>query len=213
LLPDNYTIGLAVSQDSLNGILARLVGSEFEWDGYEILHALLGAGFMGFSNTPGEETIIRLSVPPVFDFSSTRIRMMVDDVILQNKKDNIPQWEISIDLDLIFDVQVENGVIGFYISSVPENCHFHIMKDNTGKLGVFDHSNTVNTIVDELPEMLGKKLGDPVFSIDVEDLKPVLYFDEERPLIISSGGGYLYLDAAVRDIDLMWLSDKVFSMY
>jgi hypothetical protein len=213
LLPDNYSFGLTLSQDSLNEILSQLFHSGFEWDGYEIIHALLGTGFTGFSNTPGEETIVRLSVPPVFDFSSTRMRMMVDDVVLQNRKGGIPQWEISLDLDLFFDVRVEGGAICLYVSSVSENCHFHVMKDNTGKLGVLDHSNTVNSIVEALPEMLGRNPGDPVLSIDIEGLKPVLYFDDEAPLIISSGEGWLYLDAALRDIDLIWLFDKVLAMH
>jgi len=213
LLPDNYSVGLEISQESLNGVLAKLFENGFEWNGYEMIRALLGSGFIGFSNTPGEETIVRLSVPPVFDFSTPQVRMMVDDVILQNRKDGVPQWEVSLDLDLILDVRVDGEAICFYISSVPENCHFHVMKDNTGKLGVFDHSNIVNSIIEELPEMLGKNLGDPVLSVNIDDLKPVLYFDDKAPLVISSGGGFLYLDAALKDVDLMWLLDKALAMY
>lgn len=209
LLPDNYSLGISVSQDSLNGFLSQLFSNGFEWDGYEMVRALLGTGFIGFSNTPGEETIVRLSVPPVFDLSSPRMRMMVDDVILQNRKDGIPQWEISLDLDLVFDVRVEGGEIRLYVGSIPENCHFHVMKDNTGKLGVFDHSNMINSIIEELPEMLGKNPGDPVLSINIDNLKPVLYFDEKAPLVISSGGGLLSIDAALKDIDLMWFFDKI----
>lgn len=209
LLPDNYSLGISVSQDSLNGFLSQLFANGFEWDGYEMVRALLGTGFIGFSNSPGEETIVRLNVPPVFDLNSSRMRMMVDDVILQNRKDGVPQWEISLDLDLIFDVRVEGGEIRLYVGSIPENCHFHVMKDNTGKLGVFDHSNMINSIIEELPEMLGKNPGDPVLSINIDDLKPVLYFDERAPLVISSGGGLLSIDAALKDIDLMWFFDKI----
>jgi hypothetical protein len=211
ILQDEYNFSCAVSQDSINELFTLILKNGFEWDAYEIVSSLLGKDFPGFNKgeSTGEETIIRLSVPPVLDLRSSRIRMELDDILVQYRLNGEAQWEASVDLDLILEAHVVNGELRIYLSSVPENCHFHIMKDNRGNLGVFDHSNLVNTIVEGLPVMLGKSPGDPVLTVSLDDLDPIVSLDRiSNPLLISAGGGYLYIDAAVLDFDLSWLMDQ-----
>jgi hypothetical protein len=191
--------------------MANLLSGNIQWDAYELLQALLGKDFPGFANgnNTGEETIITLSVPPVLDLRSSQIRIEVDGVDILCRLNGEAQWEASVDLDLLLDVRVVNGELRFYLSTVPEICHFHVMKDNRGNLGVFDHSNIVNTIVEELPEMLGKQVGDPIVSISLDELSPVLTLDQvDNPIVISANNGYLVVDVAAWDIDLQWLVDK-----
>ncbi|HXK48393.1 MAG TPA: hypothetical protein PLT09_13175 [Deltaproteobacteria bacterium] len=211
LLENNLSI--AISQDTVNGILAQLVEPGFEWDVYEILRPILGDDFAGFQvdQQEGEETILRLSVPPVLDLRANRIRMELDDVVLEYRLNDQPQWMASIDLDLILTVQVEGNNLAFYLSTAPENCHFHIMRDNPGNLGVFDHSNLVNDIVERLPELFGNQEGGPVFTVALDSFEPFLELeDTSSPLWVTANQGYLYVDAAASAMDLSWLLE-VFS--
>jgi len=209
-LPEGYNVSCAVSQDNINWVLAQTLGQDLEWDVYEMLSALLGEDFAGFTpdRTEGEETIMRLSVPPVLDVRGPRIRMELDDVLIQYRLDGAPQWEASVDLDLILDVRAVDGELEIFLNPVPENCHFHVMRDNKGNLGVFDHSDLVTNIVDRLPQMLGNSPGGPVFTVGLDRFEPTLVLEAvDEPIAVSAGGGYLYLDAAVLDLDLAWLMD------
>ena len=146
------------------------------------------------------------SVPPVLDLRSSQVRMEVDGINLEYLLNGQPQWQASVDLDLIFDMKVENNELAFYISSIPENCHFLVMKDNTGKLGVFDHSTLVNDIIGQLPTMLGNSPGGPVFTIGLDSFKSLIVFNSlGNPITVSAGAGYLYIDIDALDVDFSWL--------
>jgi hypothetical protein len=211
-LPERNNLGLVISQETINLVLAQLFTNSFEWNIYEFLTPVLGKDFVGFdkSSTDSQEVIMRFSVPPVLDLRSSQIRMEVDDIILEYRLNGQPQWQASVDLDLILDVRVENNGLAFYISSVPEKCHFHVMRDNSGKLGVFDHSNLVNDIIARLPAMLGNIPGGPVFNMSFEGFKPFLVINStDNPFSISAQGGCLYIDINALYIDLSLLNDFI----
>ncbi|HQI81694.1 MAG TPA: hypothetical protein PLR71_09050, partial [Deltaproteobacteria bacterium] len=206
------SLRVAVSQDTLNWMLSRLTGQGFEWDVYEILRPILGNEFAGFEQErlEGEETILRLSVPPVLDLRSGRIRMQLDDVEIEYRLGEVPQWTASVDLDLIVTVQVEGGGLAFYLDAVPEQCHFHIMRDNAGKLALLDHSGLVNDIVQRLPEMLGEQAGGPLFTVSFSSMEGFLALEDvDAPVWIYADQGYLYVDAAVCDMDLTGLLEQL----
>lgn len=209
-LSQEDTLSIALSQDMVNGILAQVFEPGFEWDVYEILRPLLGEDFAGFQaeRKEGEETIMHLSVPPVVDLRTDLIRMELDDVVLAYRLDGQARWEASLDLDLILTAQVLGDDLAFYLSTVPENCHFHIMRDNPGNLGVFDHSNLVNDVVEKLPELVGNAPGGPLFTIGLDSIDQFLVLkDTADPVRIRAYQGYLYLDAAASRADLSWLMD------
>jgi len=209
-LPAIDGISLAIAQDDINWILDQVLGDCFEWNIYDTMRILLGEDFAGFlpDESAGEETIMRLSVPPVLDLRSSEIRMEVDDVIIQYRLDGQPQWEASVDLDLILDPKIENRGVAFYLRSVPEYCHFHIMRDNKGNLGVFDHSNLVNDVVEQLPELLGGTEGGPIFAIGLDGLDPLHILDViNNPLAVYVKEGYLCIDVAALNFNLPWLMD------
>ena len=211
-LPTGDSLSLAISQDNINWILSQLFTSGFQWNIYQILSPILGQDFPGFVNNQSDtqETIMSFSVPPVLDLRSSQVRMEVDGINLEYLLNGQPQWQASVDLDLIFDVKVENNELAFYISSIPANCHFLVMKDNTGKLGVFDHSDLVNDIIDQLPVMLGNSPGGPVFTISLDAFNPLIVFNGlGNPITVSAGGGYLYIDIDALDVDLSMLKDFV----
>ena len=205
ILPEAYNVASAISQNNINRVLEAVLNQSLEWDVSELLVALMGKDFAGFSpgGLKGEETILRLSVPPVVDVRASQIRLLFNDVILEYRIDEEPQWEASIDLDMIVEPRVENAVIGFYLTQVSQNTHFHIMRDNPGNLGIFDHSTLVNDVIDGLPEILGVSPDDPPISLGLDAFSPTAEFkDVASPLAVSAGGGYLYIDMAVKSLDL-----------
>ncbi|MDA8403567.1 MAG: hypothetical protein M0Z56_05125, partial [Desulfobacteraceae bacterium] len=212
-LPPGYNLRLAVSQDMLNGMLERLVDKKFEWDLYELLCPVLGKNFIGFARDKNidQKTIMQFSVPPVLDLRSSQINLEADDVVIEYRLEGEPQWQASVDMDLLCEVRVVNQALAFYISTVPGNCHFHIMKDNAGNLGLLDHSNLVNDIACQLPVMLGGFPGDPVFTIPLDSLEPFLVLNYyENPLSITAQNGYLYLDADTAAIEFSMLTKNTF---
>lgn len=208
LLQQGDSLRVALSQDTLNRMLSRLMGQGFEWDVYEILRPILGNDFAGFEQErlAGEETILRLSVPPVLDLRSGRIRMQLDDVEIEYRLGEEPLWTASVDLDLILTARVEGEGLAFYLDAVPEQCHFHIMKDKAGKLALLDHSSLVSDIVQRLPEMLGDQAGGALFTVSFSSMEGFLALEDvDAPVGISADHGYLYVDAAVYDMDLTGL--------
>ena len=209
-LPDGDNLSLVISQDNINWVLAQVFTRGFEWDIYEILSPILGGNFAGFNKNKSDkqETIMRFSVPPVFALSPSQIRIQADDVFLEYRLDGEPQWEASIDLDLFVEIKVINNELAFYISPNTEKCHFHIMKDNVGNLGLFDHSSLVNDIIVKLPVMLGDSLGGPAFTMGLKTFEPLLVLNSlENPINVSAGQGYLYIDMNALDVDLSLLKE------
>ncbi len=207
-LSDGDNLSLIISQDNINWVLANLFTRTFEWDIHEMLGPILGNDFKGLNNTSSDkqETILRFSVPPVFDLRTSQIRIQADDVFLEYRLGGVPQWEASIDLDLFLEIKVINNELAFFISPNSEKCHFHIMKDNVGNLGLFDHSSLVNDIIVRLPVMLGDSVGGPTFTMGLKSFEPLLVLNSlENPLRVSAGNGFLYIDMNALDVDLSLL--------
>jgi hypothetical protein len=115
-----------------------------------------------------------------------------------------PQWEASIDLDLIVTPIVEGGKLNLYVTPTTGRNHFHIMKDNKGKLGLFDHSDLVDSTIRHLPEMLGEADGGPVASVDLDSLgADIVFKDVDLPIRVTASGGFLYIDLDAFSIDLV----------
>lgn len=209
-LPGDSTVVLAITQDTFNHVFSKIFVPGFEWDVYEVLRPLFGEGFTGFEESPeeNEQTIMSLSVPPLLDMRNDRIRLQLDGVRILYRKDGSDVWEASMDIDLILSARVEGGELAFYLETAPENCHFHIMKDNPGNLGVFDHSNLVNDVVERLPRLLGNPQGGPVFTVSLDDFAPYVEFEQaDEPLKVRASGGCLYIEAAASRVDAGWIRD------
>jgi len=204
-LPDPYTISCAISQHAINRLFSNFLDGMTEWDTKDLIIPILGNDFPGFNiaRSPSEETIVRLSVPPVLDLSSSVIHILLPDVILQYRVSGIPQWEASVDLDLIVTPSVAGKKLNLFVTPAEGQNHFHIMKDNRGNLGIFDHSPLVETIVKRLPAMLGGAPEDPAVSIDFTAWEPtIIFYNVSTPLRVASGDGYLYIYMAASSLDL-----------
>lgn len=204
VLPDTLSLSLALSQAVVNQFLAGIFDRESEWDVYELVTTLLGEDFPGFKQgrTTAEQTVMRLSVPPVIDLRDSRIRLEVPDVVFQYRTGDTPQWEASVDLYMIITPSADGYRLGIDLSRVPGKNHFHVMKDNPGNLGIFDHSSLAEDIMGSLPELMGGPADAPFLSFDLDAWEPILEFeDRDEPVIVSAGGGYLYLDMAVSGLE------------
>ncbi len=204
-LPDSFTIRCAISQHALNRIFANFLDGMTEWDAKDLIIPILGNDFPGFSTvrSPSEETIIRLSVPPVLDLRSSVVHILAPDVILQYRVSGVPQWEASIDLDLIVIPAVGGKRLNLFVTPAEGRNHFHVMKDNRGNLGIFDHSSLVDTIVKRLPIMLGGSPEDPIISIDLTAWEPtIIFYNVNTPMRVASGDGYLSIYMAASSLYL-----------
>jgi len=204
-LPDMYSLSLALSQTAINQLLAGLIDLQAEWDVYKLAAMLLREDFPGFKQgrSSTEQTVMSLSVPPVIDLRDSRIRLELPDIVLQYRTGGAPQWEASLDLCLIIAPSSDGRRLDIDLSSVPGKNHFHLMKDNPGNLGIFDHSSLADDILDSLPSLMGGSADAPFLSFDLDAWEPALVFeDRDEPMSVSAGGGYLYLDMAVSGLDI-----------
>lgn len=211
-LSSTWNLRLALSQNCLNWVLEDLVGSLSEWDVKEILIPVLGGSFsgLGTDRPQGEETVLTFSVPPAVDLRDAKIRLLIPGAVVQYRLSGVPQWEASLDLDLVVTPVVEGGMLNFYATPSASGNHFHIMKDDRGNLGVFDHSALVESTVRRLPEMLGKPAGGPVLSVDLGSLgSDIVLKSVPDPVKVTVGTGYLYVDIAALTVDLVKYIDRL----
>ena len=204
-LPDTYSLSLALSQAAINQLLAGVIDLQAEWDVYELVTVLLGEDFPGFKQgrSTADRTVMSLSVPPVIDLRDSRIRLELPDIIFQYRTGGAPQWEASLDLCLIIAPSSDGRRLDIDLSSAPGKNHFHVIKDNPGNLGIFDHSSLADDILGSLPRLMGGSADAPFLSFDLDAWEPALAFeDRDEPMSASAGGGYLYLDMAVSGLDI-----------
>ncbi len=205
-LPETCSLSLAISQTVVNQLLAAVAGPQTEWDVYDLVVALLGEGFPGFKQdrSATEQTVMRLSVPPVIDLRGSRMLLEVPDIVFQYRTGGRPQWEASVDVCLAVSPAAHGYRLDMDLSRIPGKNRFHVMKDNPGNLGIFDHSSLANDILGSLPQLMGGSADAPFLSFDLDNWEPRLVFeDRDEPVIISAGGGYLYLDMAISDFSLL----------
>lgn len=203
-LPDTCSLSLALPQAVVNQLLAGVIDLQDEWDVYELATALLGEDFPGFKQgrSADKQTVMRLSVPPVVDLRGSRIRLELPDIVFQHRTGGTPQWEASVDLCLIIAPSADGCRLDVDLLSVPEKNRFHVMKDNPGNLGIFDHSSLADDILGSLPGLTGGSAGAPSLSFDLDAWEPALVFeDRDEPVSVSAGGGFLYLDMAVSGLN------------
>ncbi len=205
-LPDTSSLSLALSQTVVNQLLADSIDLQDEWDVYELVNTLLGEEFPGFrqGRSTSEQTVMRLSVPPAIDLRGSRIRLEVPDIVFQYRTGDMPQWEASVDLCMIIAPSADGYRLDIDLSRVPGKSRFHVMKDNPGNLGIFDHSSLAEDIMGSLPELMGGSGDAPFLSFELDAWEPALVFeDRNEPMSVSAGGGYLYLDMAVSGLDFL----------
>ncbi len=209
-MQQGYNARIAISQYNLNQLISRLLGGGREWEVEDFLSTLMGDDFKKLipEQKVGEKTIMYFPVPPVFDLRASKVRLIADDVILEYMVNGVAQWRVSLDVDMVVDLKVNGDNIDVFLESIPSLCHFHVMRDNTGSLGLMDHSDVVEEMIDNIPKIIDKSPGDPIFSIDLKDLEPgIVLKDVTDPVEVSSRDGYLYLDIEVEDLDLSALRD------
>lgn len=205
-LPDTFTLSLAVSQSVINQLLAGIAAPQTEWDVYELLMKLLGEDFPGFKKerSAAEQTVMRLSVPPAVDIRDSRIRIVMPDIVFQYRISDKPQWEASVDVCLIIAPSARGHRLDIDLSRVPGKNNFHVMRDNPGNLGIFDHSSLADDVLGSLPRLLGGSPGAAFLSLGLDSWEPSLIFeDRDEPMAISAGGSYLYIDMAASGIDIL----------
>ncbi len=209
-MPAGNNLSLIISQDNLNYVLARLFTTGFEWDIHEMLLPLLSNDFKGTKagTVYNQETILRFSAPPVFDLRSSEIRLQADDIFIEYRINGEPQWEASVDLDIVIEMRLVENELAFFVSPTGGKCNFHIMKDNIGNLGIFDHSDFVKDLIVQLPKMMGGSVGGSIFTIKLTSFEPLITLSRvESPMTITSESGYLYIDMNALDVDLSVLKD------
>lgn len=205
-LPDTFSVSLAVSQNAINRLLEDIAGAQAERDVYELIKKLLGEDFPGFRREPsaGEQTVMRLSVPPAVDVRDSRIRLSIPDIVFQYRTSGGPQWEASVDVCLTVTPAAYWNRLDIDLSCVSGKNRFHVMRDNPGNLGIFDHSSLAEDVLGGLPRLLGGSPGSAFLSLGLDSWEPSLVFeDRDEPVLISAGGGYLFVDMAVGDIDIL----------
>lgn len=208
---DGYNMRIAISQYNLNQLISRLLGGGREWEVQDFLSMLMGDDFKKLipEHKDGEKTIMYFPVPPIFDFRASQIRLLANDVIMEYMVNDEAQWKISLDIDMVVTLKMDGDNIDVYLDSIPYLCHFHVMRDNSGSIGLMDHSDVVEEIIDNLPKIMDKSSGDPIFSIDLKDLEPgIVLKDVTDPVEVSSGDGYLYLDMQVKSMDIQTLQNE-----
>jgi len=208
-LPDGCNLSLQISQDNVNHVLAQLFKKGLEWDINEIVVPLLGNDFAGFDDTADgyKETVMRFNVPPVIDMRSSEIEIQVDDISIEYRINNEPQWEASVDLGMVMDVQLRDNELAFFVTPRIDKCNFHIMKDNIGNLGLFDHSSLVYDLIIQLPKMLGGEVGEPMATMNLSSLEPLITLNRlGNPIAVRAENGYLTINMDALDVDLSVLS-------
>ena len=147
---------------------------------------------------------MRLSVPPAVDVRDSRIRLSIPDIVFQYRTSGGPQWEASVDVCLTVTPAAYWNRLDIDLSCVSGKNRFHVMRDNPGNLGIFDHSSLVEDVLGGLPRLLGGSPGSAFLSLGLDSWEPSLVFeDRDEPVLISAGGGYLFVDMAVGGIDIL----------
>ncbi|MCK7515589.1 MAG: hypothetical protein MZV70_74180 [Desulfobacterales bacterium] len=158
---------------------------------------------------------IRVTFNPegiAFDFRTSTPMLILDDLRIEYIENGVPMWMMSLDMTFSLAISShietvtdpatgqtsEKSSLDIHMSLVPEfSSRCHVMKDDQG-IGLLDHSNFVESLV----EALGKKLvsyagADLMFSINMENYGLSLS-DAEA----TSGAGRYFLKMVTTGSDL-----------
>jgi hypothetical protein len=109
--------------------------------------------------------------------------LILDDLRIEYIENGVPMWMMSLDMtfslaisshietvtDTITGQTSEKSSLDIHISLVPGSSRCHVMKDDQG-IGLLDHSNFVESLVEALGEKLVSSNGaNLMFSINMEN--------------------------------------------
>ena len=184
-------IPVAVDTDVNGAVLAEATfGSGI--DESVVAYLTVGTGIGGGVSINGE---------PLHDFRTGVPLFILDDVRIEYLENDVPKWMMSVDmtfsLTLSTHIDSEESYLDVNITLVPGSARCHVMKDEQG-IGMFDHSNFVQSFVAALAGLLPSDAGaDLMFSIDMEDYGLAL-----SEVAGTSGSGRYFIKLVATKSDL-----------
>jgi hypothetical protein len=177
-------VGLNLSMDNLTQIVKNLLNGSVTFDVSTLPLSLI----LPASNTSaaGTDQKLRFTFNPegiAFDFRTSVPLFILDDVRIEYLENDVPKWMMSMDMtfsltisshnDTVTDsttgVSSEESSLDVNITLVPGSSRCHVMKDDQ-RIGLFDHSNFVESLVAALAGLLPSNTGaDLMFSINMEN--------------------------------------------
>jgi len=206
-------VGVNLSMDNLTQITKKLLKGYITFDvaNFPISTILSALGI----RVSDKDQKIRVTFNPegiAFDFRTSTPMLILDDLRIEYIENGVPMWMMS--LDMIFSLAIsshietvtdsatgqtsENSSLDVHISLVPDfSSRCHVMKDNQG-IGLLDHSNFVESLVEALGKNLPSYAGaDLMFSINMENYGLSLSDAKAK-----SGAGRYFLKMVTTESDL-----------
>ncbi len=177
-------VGVNLSMDNLTQITKKLLKGYIIFDvaKFPISKVLSVLGI----RVSDKDQKIRITFNPdgiAFDFRTSTPVLILDDLRIEYIENSVPMWMMSLDMafslaisshietvtDTITGQTSEKSSLDIHISLVPGSSRCHVMKDDQG-IGLLDHSNFVESLVEALGEKLVSSDGaDLMFSISMEN--------------------------------------------
>ena len=168
------SVGLNISMDNLTQIVKNLINGSVTLDFSTLPLSLILPS--SDTSATGVDQKLRFTFNPegiAFDFRTSTPLLILDDVRIEYLENDVPKWMMSMDMTFSLTLSThsdsEESYLDVNITLVPGSARCHVMKDEQG-IGMFDHSNFVQSFVAALAGLLPSDAGaDLMFSIDMED--------------------------------------------
>ena len=212
-------VGLNLSMDNLSQIVKNLLNGSVTLDFSTLpLSLILPATDTSAS---GADQKLRFTFNPegiAFDFRTSVPLFILDDMRIEYLENDVPKWMMSMDMtfsltisshnDTVTDsttgVSSEESSLDVNITLVPGSSRCHVMKDDQG-IGLFDHSNFVESLVAALAGLLPSNTGaDLMFSINMEN-----YGFGLSEVAATSGAGRYFIKLVTTESDLTKILNHV----
>ena len=212
-------VGLNLSMDNLSQIVKNLLNGSVTLDFSTLpLSLILPATDTSAS---GADQKLRFTFNPegiAFDFRTSVPLFILDDMRIEYLENDVPKWMMSVDMtfsltisshnDMVTDsttgVSSEESSLDVNITLVPGSSRCHVMKDDQG-IGLFDHSNFVESLVAALAGLLPSNTGaDLMFSINMEN-----YGFGLSEVAATSGAGRYFIKLVTTESDLTKILNHV----
>ncbi|MFZ1980842.1 MAG: hypothetical protein WAU61_06005 [Smithella sp.] len=196
------SVGLNISMDNLTQIVKNLLNGSVTLDFSTLpLSLILPSSDTGAT---GVDQKLRFTFNPegiAFDFRTSTPLLILDDVRIEYLENDVPKWMMSMDMTLSLAISTHNdsgeSYLDVNITLVPGSARCHVMKDEQG-IGLFDHSNFVQSFVAALAGLLPSNAGaDLMFSINMEDYGLALI-----EVAGTSGAGRYFINLVTTQSDL-----------
>ncbi|MEA2102095.1 MAG: hypothetical protein U9P80_05920, partial [Thermodesulfobacteriota bacterium] len=214
---ETNALGVDFSQEALSQFVGALLeGQAITMDATELPIPLAIPDY-GLDSTIKQEVVISFNPDGFgFDFRQGNQRIMINDLQLEYRENDIPKWLWSLDMTVdltigwhIADAEIKNeeGVVvriekdhsfmDITLELVDGRSHCHVMKDDFG-VSVYDHSDFVDALFAEIGPMLGAPEGGPVcMPLDLTDMAGMTLND----LWTIPGNGRCFLGMAATEMN------------